>query len=68
MHLHATVQTAHHTLDAVLVRTRFWRWFAGTSMNERQTKLINRLLDGFEGKLTSGKLSAMLPDECHPEE
>ena len=28
---------------------------AGTSFNDRQRKIINRLLDGFEGKLTSTK-------------
>lgn len=28
-------------------------------MNERQIKLINRLLEGFEGKLTSSKWAAI---------
>ncbi|MCY1240445.1 hypothetical protein D9M72_532930 [compost metagenome] len=28
-------------------------------MNERQTKLLNRLLDGFDGKLTSSKWAAI---------
>jgi Fic family protein len=28
-------------------------------MNARQTKLINRMLDGFEGKLTSSKWAAI---------
>ena len=28
-------------------------------MNERQSKLLNRLLDGFEGKLTSSKWAAI---------
>lgn len=28
-------------------------------MNERQVKLINRLLDGFDGKLTSSKWAAI---------
>ena len=34
------------------------RW-AGTPMNEHQVKLLKRLLDGFEGKLTSSKWSAI---------
>jgi len=56
--LHRAVDQAQHTLDAVLAKTRFWqRWAAPTSaqMNERQVKLLNSLLDGFEGKLTSSK-------------
>lgn len=54
--LHRAVDQAQHTLDAMLVKTRFWqRWAAPGSapLNERQVKLVNQLLDGFEGKLTS---------------
>ncbi|MBW4947622.1 DUF4172 domain-containing protein, partial [Klebsiella pneumoniae] len=32
---------------------------AGLAMNERQVKVMNRLLDGFEGKLTSTKWAAL---------
>ncbi len=49
------VQGAGTTVDYVLVKARFWQRWAGTAMNERQIKLVNRLLDGFEGKLTSSK-------------
>jgi Fic family protein len=42
-------------LAAVLVKARFWERFAKVPLNERQVKVLNRLLDGFEGKLTSGK-------------
>jgi Fic family protein len=67
--LHRAVDQAHHTLDAVLVKTRFWQRWAETSMvaplNERQAKLINRLLDGFEGKLSSGKWAAIA--RCSPD-
>ena len=34
-------------------------------MNERQVKLVNRLLDGFNGKLTSGKWAAIA--KCSPD-
>lgn len=34
---------------------RFARHWAEIPMNERQIKLLNKLLDGFEGKLTSSK-------------
>lgn len=43
------------TLEAVLEKARFWQRFAAETLNERQSKLLNRLLDGFEGKLTTSK-------------
>jgi Fic family protein len=57
--LHRAVEQANHTLDAGLVKARFWQRFAGTPMNERQAKLIDKLLDGFEGKLTSSQWAAI---------
>ncbi|MCC2638684.1 MAG: Adenosine monophosphate-protein transferase SoFic [Moraxellaceae bacterium] len=53
------VTAAQHTLDAVLVKARFWQRWAAQPLNERQVKLLNKLLDGFEGKLTSGKWAAI---------
>lgn len=53
------VATAQVTLDGVLGKARFWQHWAGTPMNERQVKLLNRLLDGFDGKLTSSKWAAI---------
>jgi Fic family protein len=46
---------AENTLCAVLEKARFWQRFAAESLNERQTKVLNRLLDGFKGKMTSSK-------------
>jgi Fic family protein len=34
-------------------------------LNERQAKLLNRLLDGFEGKLTSSKWASIA--KCSPD-
>lgn len=53
------IAQAQGTLDAVLVKARFWHRWAGISLNERQVKLLNRLLDGFDGKLTSSKWAAI---------
>jgi len=39
----------------VLKKARFWEAHAGVSFNDRQRNVLNRLLDGFEGKLTSSK-------------
>jgi Fic family protein len=63
--LRRAVDQAQHALDAVLAKARFWQRFAGTPMNERQVKLLNRLLDGFEGKLTTGKWAAIA--KCSPD-
>jgi len=63
--LHRAVDQAQHTLDAVLAKTRFWQRWATTPLNERQVKLVNRLLDGFEGKLTSSKWAAIA--KCSPD-
>jgi len=46
---------AEATLASVLTKARFWESHAGESFNDRQRKVLNRLLDGFEGKLTSSK-------------
>lgn len=46
---------AETILAAVLTKARFWDRFAVTELNERQRSMINRLLNGFEGKLTSSK-------------
>lgn len=42
-------------LGHVLHKARFWEAAAGETFSERQRAVINRLLDGFEGKLTSSK-------------
>jgi Fic family protein len=53
------VRLANHALDAVLDKARFWQRMSGIALNERQVKVLNRLLDGFEGKLTSSKWAAL---------
>lgn len=53
------IEGAQETLSAVLVKARFWERFAKEAFNQRQIKVINRLLDGFEGKLTSSKWAKM---------
>ncbi len=50
---------ADQTVSRVLVKANFWRRWAGTPLNERQIKVLNRLLDGFEGKLTNKKWVAL---------
>ena len=42
-------------LERVLQKHHFWNKHATTVLNDRQILLINKLLDGFDGKLTSSK-------------
>ncbi len=53
------VQGAGETLATVLGKAQFWQRWAGTPMNERQIHMLNRLLDGFDGKLTTAKWAAL---------
>ncbi|MCK9511255.1 MAG: Fic family protein [Pigmentiphaga sp.] len=53
------VEHANNALDLVLAKAHFWRRVATIPMNERQIKVLNRLLDGFEGKLTTSKWAAI---------
>ena len=41
--------------NKVLRKSAFWEQHRDTEINERQRKVINRLWDGFEGKLTTQK-------------
>ncbi len=50
---------ADRVLDRVLMKAAFWRYAAGIPLNDRQAKLLNRLLDGFEGRLTNRKWTAI---------
>jgi Fic family protein len=49
------IDGAQDTLSVVLNKARFLERFAKEPLNARQIKVLNRLLDGFEGKLTTTK-------------
>ena len=53
--LHRAISAAEFTLDRVLLKARCWQRWATMPLNARQVKMLNKLLDGFAGKLTSGK-------------
>ena len=53
--MHRAIDGSGATLARVLEKARFWDRFAQASLNARQVKVLNRLLDGFEGKLTTSK-------------
>jgi len=53
--LQRAIEASEEILNAVMVRSRFWERFAKEPLNDRQIKVMNKLLDDFEGKLTSSK-------------
>ena len=53
--LDRAIEGSQETLGAVLAKARFWDSVREVSLNARQRKMLNRLLDGFQGKLTTSK-------------
>ncbi len=53
--LDRAITATEATLGAVFRNATFWDKHAGGTINERQRKMLNKLFDGFEGKLTSTK-------------
>lgn len=56
-HAFASVE---NTLVTVLKKARFWESHRRIAFNDRQRTVINRLFEGFEGKLTSSKWAKMV--------
>ena len=50
---------AESIVGNVLRKARFWDGLSGQQLNERQLRVLNRILDGFEGNLTSSKWAAL---------
>jgi Fic family protein len=53
--LRRAIDGSQQTLARVLEKARFWDRFAQASLSARQVKVLHRLLDGFDGKLTTSK-------------
>ncbi|SLM31946.1 Filamentation induced by cAMP protein Fic [Desulfamplus magnetovallimortis] len=57
--MHRAIIKASKLVENSLIKARFWKEFAMTTLNERQIKVINRLLDaghkGFQGGLKNKK-------------
>lgn len=49
------LKSTEFALNGILFKAQFWHHNAKTILNERQKKLLNKLLDGFDGKLTTSK-------------
>ena len=53
--LERAIESAQEKIFSVLEKSHFWNRWAKTSFNERQTLMLSKVFDGFEGKLTSAK-------------
>lgn len=53
--LNRALEASGETLAVVLKKARFWERHATTILNQRQQLMLNKLLDGFEGKLNTSK-------------
>jgi Fic family protein len=53
------IEGAQATLSSVIAKARTWEKLRDVPLNERQRLMINKLLEGFEGKLTTSKWAAL---------
>jgi Fic family protein len=63
--LDSALDATDKTLESVIQKTKFWHKQSNTPINERQRLLINKLFDGFEGKLSSSKWAKIA--KCSPD-
>jgi Fic family protein len=56
---------AEDILKTVLGKAEFWKTHSEANINSRQRNIINRLLEGFDGKLTSSKWATI--EKCSPD-
>jgi Fic family protein len=57
--LDRALDATQEMLQEVLQKTQFWEKHKHTAFNERQRKMLNKLMESFEGKLTSTKWAKM---------
>lgn len=58
--LYHAMLSADKVLVRVLHKQAFWNKHTGKTLNDRQIKMLNRILDGFEGKVTSSKWAKIM--------
>lgn len=49
------MQKSETTLDKSLWKAKFWQRMGGLVINDRQRKVLNKMIEGFEGNLTTAK-------------
>lgn len=54
-----------NTLHKIFQKTEFWKIYEQTDLNNRQRMMLNKLFDGFEGKLKTSKWAKIA--KCSPD-
>lgn len=57
--LDGALNRAGEMLDSVINKAHYWEWINEFALNVRQRKMLNRILDGFDGKLTLSRWASM---------
>ncbi len=63
--LSESLDASEENLAGILAKTRFWQRHSDKTLNVRQRTMLNKLFDGFEGKLSSSKWSKIM--KCSPD-
>lgn len=63
--LDRAITLSEENLSVVTQKAKFWETHHGIALNERQRKMLNKLMDGFDGKLTSSKWAKIA--KCSPD-
>lgn len=57
--LNTALHPTEQLLSAIWFKAQFWKKYSGTQISDRQRMMLYKLLDGFEGKLTTAKWAKM---------
>lgn len=63
--LYRALESSEETVKKVLYKAEFWDKHKDTLLNSRQRLMLNKILDGFEGKLKSSKWAKIT--KCSPD-
>lgn len=63
--LYSALRFTEGEMEKVLYKTAFWDKFKETPFNNRQRLMLNKILDGFDGKLKSSKWAKI--SKCSPD-
>lgn len=63
--LDSAISSSEENLSGVTQKAKFWDSHQRDALNERQRKMLNKLMDGLDGKLTSSKWAKIA--RCSPD-
>lgn len=58
--LERALDSSQKTMDSVIKKSEFWKYYGDIITNNHQREIINRIFDGFVGNMTSGKAAKFL--------